>query len=70
MSGARQSGRSCPGRVPDLAHSAWRKLPLAELETEILAVQRMAVGRHLTPADWKTLDRMRKRAAALRREGP
>jgi hypothetical protein len=43
---------------------------LAELETEILAVQRMAVGRHLTPADWKTLDRMRKRAAALRREGP
>ena len=70
MSGARQSGRSCPGRVPDLAHSAWRKLPLAELETEILAVQRMSVRQHLTPAEWKTVDRMRKRAAALRREGP
>ena len=70
MSGARQSGRSCPGRVPYLAHSTWRKLPLAELETEILAVQRMAVRQHLTPGEWKTVDRMRKRAAALRREGP
>ena len=69
MSGARQSGRSCPGRVPYLAHSTWRKLPLAELETEILAVQRMAVGRgrELTTAIGGAFDARARHLALARR---
>jgi hypothetical protein len=51
----------------NLAHAAWRRLPLADLETEILAVRRMATRQHFSPAEWKTVDRMRKRAHALRK---
>ena len=44
------------------------RLSLAELEDRILAIRRMAERRHVTQAEWKTVDRMRKRANALRKE--
>jgi hypothetical protein len=46
----------------------WRKLPLSQLESHILQVQRSAVRQHLSVAEWAMLDRMRKRAEALRKE--
>jgi hypothetical protein len=45
----------------------WRKLPLAELEALINETRRSAVRQHLSEAEWRRLDRMRKRARALAR---
>ena len=47
------------------ATRAWRKMPLEELQAHILKIRRAAVRQHLTPAEWRVLDRMRKRATAL-----
>jgi hypothetical protein len=47
---------------------SWRRLALPDLEILILKVQRSAVHQHLSPAEWRTLDRMRARRAALLKE--
>jgi hypothetical protein len=46
----------------------WRRLPPADLETLIVRFRREAVRRHLSDAEWRLVDRMRKRAAALRKD--
>jgi hypothetical protein len=46
----------------------WRRLPPPDLETLILQVQRSAVHRHLTPGEWRELDRMRQRRGELMKE--
>jgi hypothetical protein len=43
------------------------QLSLAELESRILAIRRLAAQQHVSQAEWKTVDRMRKRAKALRK---
>jgi len=48
--------------------AGWRKLPLDALEAAILAEWRRAVRERLSERDWKQLDRMRGRVAALRKE--
>jgi hypothetical protein len=49
-----------------LAH--WRRLPLSELADQILQIQRTAAHRHLSVQEWRMLDRMRRRRAALQKE--
>jgi len=44
------------------------RLSLAALDDLILAIRRLAARRHLTPAEWRALDRMRRRAERLRKE--
>jgi hypothetical protein len=39
----------------------WRKLPAHDLEDRILQIRRAAVRQHLNVAEWKQLDRMRRR---------
>jgi hypothetical protein len=46
----------------------WRRLPLPDLETLILKVRREAAHRHLSPVEWRRVDCMREREAALRKE--
>jgi hypothetical protein len=46
----------------------WRRLALPDLETLILKIQRSAARQHLSPAEWRALDRMRARRAALLKE--
>jgi hypothetical protein len=47
----------------------WRQLPLSELEELILVIRRDAGrGVHLDEREWRLLDRMRTRAAALAME--
>jgi hypothetical protein len=45
------------------------RLSLAELHARILEIRRMAARQHVSQAEWKVVDRMRKRADALRKEG-
>jgi hypothetical protein len=45
-----------------------RRLPLSELEHQILQIQRTAVHQHLSVQKWRMLDRMRRRRAALQKE--
>jgi hypothetical protein len=51
-------------------HRGWRQLPLADLETLILQFRREAARQHKTTAEWRYVDRMRKRAAALQKDQP
>jgi hypothetical protein len=47
----------------------WRRLPLAELEEQILELRRLAArGVHLDNRQWAAIDAMRKRAAKLAKE--
>jgi hypothetical protein len=46
----------------------WRRLSLSELEDQILQILRTAAHRHLSDREWRMLDRMRRRRAALQRE--
>ena len=46
----------------------WRRLPPADLETLILQIRREAAHRHVTAAEWQTVDHMRERVIALRKE--
>ena len=46
----------------------WRRLSLSELEDQILQIQRTIAHRHLSVQEWRTLDRMRRRHAALQKE--
>jgi hypothetical protein len=54
------------GTAPRQTH--WRQLPPSELADRILQIQRTAVHRHLNVQQWRTLDRMRRRHAALQKE--
>ena len=45
-----------------------RRLSLSELEDQILQIQRTAAHRHLSVPEWRMLDRMRRRRAALQKE--
>jgi hypothetical protein len=47
----------------------WRHLPLPDLEVRPAIILRNIVRYHLTPGEWRTVDRMRDRIAALRAEG-
>jgi hypothetical protein len=44
------------------------QLTLTELDDRILAIRRLAARQHVSQAEWKTVDRMRKRAEALRKQ--
>jgi tRNA A37 methylthiotransferase MiaB len=46
----------------------WRDLPPSELADQILQIRRTAPHRHLSVQEWRTLDRMRRRHAALQKE--
>jgi hypothetical protein len=46
----------------------WRGLPPSELADQILQILRTAAHRHLSEQEWRTLDRMRRRHAALQKE--
>ena len=46
----------------------WRRLPLSELADRILQIRRTATHRHLKEQEWRMLDRMRRRCAALEKE--
>jgi len=54
------------GTAPRQTH--WRRLPLSELADQILQIQRTAAHRHLSVQEWRMLDRMRRRRAALQKE--
>jgi hypothetical protein len=54
---------------PQVNSRGWRKLPPADLEDLILGIRRSAERRHLDAREWRELDRMRSRCAALRKEG-
>src|SRR5215472_15859753 len=56
----------CTGTAPRQTHS--RHLPPTELADRILQIQRTAAHRHLSVQEWRTLDRMRRRNAALQKE--
>jgi hypothetical protein len=47
----------------------WRRMPSVELEDLVLAIRRQAEHQHLSPSTWDMVDRMRARAAELRRAG-
>jgi hypothetical protein len=53
-------------KAPRQTH--WRRLPLSELADQILQIQRTAAHRHLSDREWRMLDRMRRRRAALQKE--
>jgi hypothetical protein len=54
--------------VGDDVFGGYRQMSLGDLENRILTIQRAAGrGSHLTPAQWAKLDRMRARAAELKR---
>jgi hypothetical protein len=44
------------------------RLTLAEIEARILEIRRLAARQHVSQAEWRTVDRMRKRANALRKQ--
>jgi len=46
-----------------------RTRSLPELEALVLDIQRSAVRHHLNAREWAFVDRLRKRCAALRKEG-
>jgi hypothetical protein len=46
----------------------WRRLPLSELEHQILQILRTAEHQHLSVQEWRMLDRMRERCDELRKE--
>jgi ParB-like chromosome segregation protein Spo0J len=48
--------------------ASWQQLPPDALEAEILKMRRRAVREHLPEREWKRLDRMRQRHAALQKE--
>lgn len=54
--------------LQDHSLDGWRKLPPAELEALINKIRRSAVERHLSAAEWRQLDRMRKRYLALQKQ--
>lgn len=43
----------------------WHKLPVRDLEDRIIQIRRAAARQHLNIADWKQLDRMRRRLVKL-----
>jgi hypothetical protein len=45
----------------------WRRLPLVELEALVHRLRCDAAHRHLSSVEWRRIDRMRKRLAALRK---
>jgi hypothetical protein len=45
------------------------RLSLAELDARILEIRRLAAQQHVSQVEWKSVDRMRRRANALRKEG-
>ena len=45
----------------------WRRLPLSELADQILQIRRTTAHRHLSEPEWRMLDRMRRRLAALQK---
>jgi hypothetical protein len=48
--------------------SRWRNVELGELREMILRERRRSVTEHLEPQEWKRLDKMRGRLAALEKE--
>ena len=54
------------GTAPRQTH--WRRLPLSELEHQILQILRTAEHQHLSVQEWRMLDRMRERCDELRKE--
>jgi hypothetical protein len=60
---------AAPPRHPMARQSpAIAQLTLTELDDRILAIRRLAARQHVSQAEWKTVDRMRKRAEALRKQ--
>jgi len=45
----------------------WRHLPPSELADQILQIRRTTAHRHLSEPEWRMLDRMRRRLAALQK---
>jgi len=54
------------GTAPRQTHR--RRLPPSELADLILQIRRTAAHRHLSVQEWRMLDRMRRRCAALEKE--
>jgi hypothetical protein len=46
----------------------WRRLPLDALEERILFIRRVAATQHLDLAQWREVDRMRRRLSRLKCE--
>jgi hypothetical protein len=46
----------------------WHKLPVHDLQDRNVQIRRAAVWQHLNIADWKQLDRMRRRLTKLSAE--
>ena len=65
LDGSFSPSRNRTSSSTDLFDDDWRRLLQQELEDRILAIRRTAVHTHLTPREWRALDRMRKRASAL-----
>ena len=53
-------------KAPRQTH--WLQLPPSELAHLILQIRHTAVHRHLSVQEWRMLDRMRRRLAALQKE--
>ena len=58
-----------PHPYPEINRHELRTRSLPELEALLLDIRRSAVRRHLDAREWAFVDRLRKRCAALRKEG-
>ena len=58
-----------PHPYPGINRRELRTRSLPELEALLLDIRRSAVRRHLDAREWAFVDRLRKRCAALRKEG-
>jgi hypothetical protein len=56
------------GHKQQFATTNWRRRPLSELADEILQILRTAEHQHFSEQEWRILDRMRRRCAALQKE--
>ena len=54
-------------RLANRRQTHWRRLPPSELADQILQIKRTAVHQHLSVQEWRMLDRMRRRLAALQK---
>jgi hypothetical protein len=46
----------------------WKKLSASELEAKIAEIRRSSWHHHLTPSEWRQLDRMRDRLEMLQKQ--
>jgi hypothetical protein len=57
--------RPTPPRQHRDLFKAWRALTPDQLADRVLLIRRLAVRQHFAAADWRALDRMRDRLAAM-----